>query len=163
MNKVLDWFYQRDRSEQIILALGALVLLIYVLWFMVLQPMGKAREEQRRINVATAEQLSRVRILAAELKSSEQQSGGSGRRRRGGGSIAELLDQTLRQNNLSMKGFQPSSNGEVKLRLDGVAFDNLLQWLYELESQHQVEVRELSVLSGKSAGIVIANVRLFKE
>ncbi len=163
MNKVLDWFYQRDRSEQIILALGALVLLIYVLWFMVLQPMGKAREEQRRINVATAEQLSRVRILAAELKSSEQQSSGSGRRRRGGGSIAELLDQTLRQNNLSMKGFQPSSNGEVKLRLDGVAFDNLLQWLYELESQHQVEVRELSVLSGKSAGIVIANVRLFKE
>ncbi|TQV82507.1 type II secretion system protein M [Exilibacterium tricleocarpae] len=153
-----EWFLQRDRREQLILAIGAVCLLIFLLWSVVLQPLQKAREEQARTNVIAAEKLARVQELAAEL----QQRSRTAAVPRSRGSIADLVDQTLRKHGLQMQGFQPSSSGEVKLRLDGAPFNNFMHWIHELESQHSVQVRELSVVTGNVAGEVVANVRLFK-
>lgn len=159
--KALEWFYQRDRREQVILACGAVFVALYILWFGVLQPLSDMRYKQEAANVDAVERLTRVKTMAAQLKnlSTQQQPANTS----SGRSIADLVDQTLRRNNLTMKGFQPSSSGEVKLRLDGVRFDNLMQWIYDLEFQYNVEVRELSVVSGNGPGQVVANVRLFKQ
>ena len=155
---IKQWFLQRDRREQLILAVGLVCVAVYLLWFAVLGPLQQARQAQLQANMLAAERLARVQLLAAEFNQRSRQSN----RPRSGGSIAELVDQSLRKHGLQMQGFQPSSSGEVNLRLDSAVFNNLIHWLYELENQHQVQVRELSVVSGNEPGQVVANVRLFK-
>ena len=144
----MEWFLQRDRREQLILVIGAICLLVFLLWTVVLNPMQEARAEQARTNVVTAERLARVQALAAEFNQRSKTAAAP----RSRGSIADLVDQTLRKHGLQMQGFQPSSSGEVRLRFDSTAFNDLMQWLHELESQHSVEVRELSVVTGNAAG-----------
>jgi type II secretory pathway component PulM len=55
---------------------------------------------------------------------------------------------------LAVKRLQPNSRGEVQIRFEGVAFDNLLRFLEQIEAVSGLSVLDASVSSaGQSAGV----------
>ena len=46
------------------------------------------------------------------------------------------------------------------MRLEGVAFDDLLSWLHQMEMRESLLVSELSISQGGSPGRVNATIRL---
>ena len=54
----------------------------------------------------------------------------------------------------------PNSRGEIQVRFEAAEFDDLLQWLYEMESVEGLLVREASITQTGSSGRVNATVRL---
>jgi general secretion pathway protein M len=61
-----------------------------------------------------------------------------------------------------MSRFQPGSSGDVQVRLDNAAFDQVIRWLNDLESTQGVTTRELVIAQGSAAGLVNVSVRLFR-
>lgn len=157
MNALLTALNRFPRREQIALLAMGLVVLLFLLWVALLNPLQKKRAQLQQVNVATSQSLGRVQILAAQIKQLQNQ----GNQARSGENINGLIDTSLRNHGLSMSGFQPGSAGEVRVRLDRAAYGSLMSWLHELEQQG-VSIRDLSVAAGNDPGQVAVNLRLHK-
>lgn len=152
--KALQRLSRRDQGA--LLALG-IALLLYGLWFGLVQPVREYALRQAGAAEGAAQTLVRVQSLASAIAQVEA----PGERQPGAATnLPALVDRTLRSNQLAMTGFQPGRDGDVRLRLEGAAFEDLLQWLYEMEFQHQVRIAELSILPARETGRVSAQVVL---
>lgn len=161
VNQIVEYFYRQTRREQIILLVGGGCVLLYVIWFFLVMSLQGAVTEERARTQSVSKTLARVESLAVSVYHAEQVR--EKESQKPFTSIAELVDLSLRANGLTMRGFQPSSDGEVRLRLDNVPYASLIQWLYELEALHGVQVKELATSASNTAGLVMVNVRLRKE
>ena len=160
MNRLFELLSQYNRREQTILLAGALAVALYLLWMAVISPLQAKRDQQLTTNAATAAALGRVELLALKVKkakSESQTTGGSDT------NISQLIDTSLQAVGLSMSGFQPGTRGEVRVRLDNVSYEPLMQWLYDLEYKHDVSIRDLSLASTTQPGLVTTNIRLRKN
>lgn len=161
LKQLSDGFYRQSRRDQWVLLLGGGCVLIYAIWFFLLEPLEEKTAVERTHTESVASALVRVQRLASRLYSAQELEQHA--KQKPSISIAELVDRSLQANGLVMRGFQPSGRGEVKLRLDNVAYSGLIQWLHELEVAQGVQVKELAMSAGSEAGLVMVNVRLRKE
>jgi general secretion pathway protein M len=159
MDKLLHSFSQFNRREQMTILLGGLALGFYLLWILLLAPLQHKRDSLLSVNTNTEQSLGRVQLLVRQIEGLQQQSTQSNA---GSGDISALIDTSLRDNSLTMSGFQPAAAGEVRVRIDKANSEHLMQWLYELESKYHVSIRELSITSSNDPGQVAVNVRLLK-
>ncbi|WP_347332650.1 type II secretion system protein M [Marinimicrobium locisalis] len=160
MKAFFDWLSRYNRREQTIMLVGALAVALYILWQAVLVPLSEWREQQVRSNNAVSQSLGRVELLAAQMRKAEQQAQSAAR---DDSNISALVDSSLRANNLSMSGFQPGTGGQVRVRLDKVPYDRFMQWLHEMEYQHDVSVVDFSMAGASEQGRVTVNIRLQKN
>lgn len=147
-----------NRREQTLLLGLAVFLVVYILWVAVLSPLQNKRDRLVLGNAAAAEDLSKVQIMSAQI----QQLRSSGAQPGSTDNINSLVNHSLISNGLKLDGFQPGSNGDVRVRLEAARYDTLMQWLYEIEYQHGISVLELSLSETRDAGLVTVNIRLQK-
>lgn len=160
MKALFIWLSRYNRREQTMLLLGGLALALYLIWKALLVPIAEWRDRQASANLSASQSLGRVELLAAQLENARR------REREGGGngsSLSALIDASLRDNSLSMSGFQPGTDGQVRVRLDEVPYDRFIQWLYDLEYQHGVSVVDFSMAGTSEQGRVTVNIRLQKN
>lgn len=153
----MNWLYRLPRRDQIALLLLLISILVYFLWIGVVATLQRQSEQQQQRTMASEQALVRVQGMVSEIGELEAQ----GVPERGVTSnLPQLVDRSLRENQLSMSGFQPGRDGDVRLRLESANFEQLMQWLYELEFRHGVKVGELSLLPTRQAGHVSVQVQL---
>jgi len=158
MEQLMEYWQQRDRREQVILAIGGVFVALVLVWMLLFKPVMQWRSQQQSIVDGQARTLAQVQTLAAEMKLQQQNSNNT----KGDGSLAQIVDSSLRDNSLRMKGFQPGRNGEARLRLENATYEPLMQWLYDLEYRHGVHVLEMSLARTQIVGVVTVNLRLRK-
>lgn len=158
MEKLLHSFSQFNRREQMVLLLCGLFVVFYLLWILLLSPLQQKRDNLLVTNTNIEQSLGRVQLLVRQIEGLQQTAQASG----SGGDISGLIDTSLRENSLTMSGFQPAAAGEVRVRIDKANSESLMQWLYELESKYHISIRELSITSSNDPGQVAVNVRLLK-
>lgn len=160
MKPVFDWLSRYNRREQTILLVGGVAVALYLLWKAVLVPVADWREQQLNANQAVNQSLGRVELLAAQIERarSQEQEGSTNDT-----NLSALVDNSLRDNNLSMSGFQPGTGGQVRVRLDEVPYDRFIQWLYDMEYQYGVSVVDFSMAGTSEQGRVTVNIRLQKN
>lgn len=153
-------FKQMSLRDQAMLALLGGVLLLYVIYMAGWRPLAQANA-QLRLQLQAAEQsLENIGRLAAEFRLLQQRSEQSGNAARG--NLAEVIDRSVKAQQLQMSRLQPGSSGDVQVRLDNVAVDRALRWLDQLENAEAVQVRDLSMTVGASTGLVNLSVRLYR-
>ena len=160
MNNLLELaknrWQQCNSREQLTLLVGGCCLLVYLLYIIVLQPLKEMREAEERAASAAQSSLATVRTLAATWQSRNQSTTADG----SSASLVEIVDASLRSNDLRLSGLQPSGSDSVRLRLENANFDKLLSWLYEMEVTNGLQIRDLSVAPGNQVGAVAVNLRL---
>lgn len=151
---------QLSLRDQSMLALLAGALALYVLYQALIHPLAVANQRLENQNASAQKSLAAVTQMAAELRALQQSStqGAADQSE----NLTQLIDRTVASNNLRMSRFQPGSNGDVQVRLDNMAFDQVLRWLNELESAQSVTIRELVVAPGSAPGLVNVSARLFR-
>ncbi|SMF11894.1 type II secretion system protein M (GspM) [Alteromonadaceae bacterium Bs31] len=159
MNEIKEWWNQASTRDQVALVVCGGLVALYLLYIVLLKPVSEMRDTQLRKNVAQQEALERVRELAAAYVSQQGSSSDDAQK----GSLVEMVDSSLRKNNLKLSGMQPSGANDVRLRLEQIPFDNLLAWLYEVEVNQRMQVRDISVATGSAKGLVSVNLRLHRE
>lgn len=158
MQQLQQWFDQLKRSEQMLLASCALVLVLYLVYQLLIAPLAWQQQQLQRSNEQARQTLVRVRELAAQYR--QQSASGQGTDTSRQRSLSQIVDETVVRHQLAMKRFQPSSNGDASVRFENTAFTQFLAWLYEIETAHPVVVKDLSVSPASGSGLVNISVRL---
>ena len=153
------WYGLTVREQKTLITLGFATVIFAVYMFLVLPLFNMKIEQQRRLQ-SSLDELAQVRQLVAQVEAQEEN--GSSSPNRGSQNLSVLIDSSLRENGLQMRGFQPGSAGDARLRLENAAYPDLMQWLYDIEYKHQVVVQELSLAPATVSGRLMVNMRVSK-
>jgi general secretion pathway protein M len=152
--KLKTWYAGLKEREQRVVAVGAVALVIVVLFGGLLLPLQSAvtsavkRADDRR------DDLSWMHANVAELQY-------------GAGTVFNdsneapvvIVDRVGREQGLanSLKGTQPSGNG-VRVQLEAAPFDTVITWLARLDQRYGLAIDSITVDRGARPGLVNANV-----
>jgi len=151
-----DWFAQLNQREQMSLFILSLAVALYLLLMIVWSPLASKRDALEVQNSAIAGSLARVDAMVSELLQLRD-GGASVNTRR---NLTSLINQSTSRMELPVSRLQPSSRGDIQVRLENAAFDDVLEWLHEMEYREGLLVREVSVTQAGSVGRVNATVRI---
>lgn len=152
-----QWFNRLKRNEQFMLLLAAALIFLYVVFFLILGPMSVSVSAMNVRNQQAQISLKNVKDMAKEYSVLQQSGAG---KKTSKANLTRLIDSTVKTNDLTMNRFQPSSSGDVQVRFENAAFNNILAWLYELENGNGVVIKDLSISPGSASGFVNVSVRL---
>lgn len=150
------WFLQFNQREQLSLLALALALALYLLYQLVWSPLDERRDQLALQNRGVAESLQRVDVMVSELVQLRDSDTRATTRR----NLTSLVNQSTSRWELQVNRLQPNSRGELQVRLESAAFDDLLAWLHDLEFGEGLLVREVSITESGAAGRVNATVRV---
>jgi len=151
-----DWFAQLSQRDQLSLLVLGLALGLYLLYSLAWQPLGNKRTLLEQQNSAVATSLQKVDAMVSEILRLRDSGAGAGTRR----NLTSLINQSTRRRGLQVTRLQPNSRGEIQVRLEGAAFDEVLDWLHEMENQQGLLVMEAAITPAGMAGRVNATVRI---
>jgi type II secretory pathway component PulM len=151
-----DWLSQLSQRDQVSLLALAIALTLYVLYMFVWSPLNHRREELALQNTAIAESRVRVDAMVAELLQLRQSGNKAGAQR----NLTSLINASTSRLQLPVIRLQPNSRGEIQVRIENAIFDDVLQWLYEMEYKEGLLVQELSLTQTGTVGRVNVTVRI---
>ncbi|KGE05370.1 General secretion pathway protein M [Pseudohaliea rubra DSM 19751] len=125
-------------------------------WMLLWMPLRDARNEMALRNDATAVVLQRVDAMVSEILALRADGGATGQR----GNLVSLINRSTAAAGLAVSRLQPNSRGEVQVRFEAAAFDDLFAWLHRLESEEGILVAEVAISRAGTPGRVNATVRL---
>ena len=151
-----DWFAQLNQREQMSLFALGIALALYILYMLVWSPLDSMRDSLQVQNQAVAGSLQRVDAMVSEVLQLRDSGTGSSSRR----NLTSLINQSTSRLQLQVSRLQPNSRGEIQVRLESAAFDDVLLWLHEMEYREGLLVREVSITQAGPIGRVNATVRI---
>lgn len=151
-----DW-QQRPASEQRIISVVSVLALLCAAYFFIVEPLAEYRDKQQTRLVQKNKVYAQSQTLVQRIQA--RRSAGNDE---AGEGLAKMMDDSLRQYNLSMRGFQPGRNGDARLRLSDVDYASLVKWLYDIEYNKNIIIDELAITSSKDSNLLVVNVRVKK-
>ena len=156
-----NWFESLEQRERIFVIVGAVAVVLAILWAGIWLPLDKGHREATARVADWERSLSELRPLAA----APQPTGGSASTPRSNATQSPVIivDTTLRSRSLGQpKRSQPTPNG-IRVEFENVAFDDLVLWLGDLSSQYGMEVQAGSLSTSSVAGPGRINASLTLE
>ncbi len=144
----------RSPSEKTMLACLAFLMVCVLFYLLVVDPLFQWQESQKRQLSASARVLSQVERLVQKY----QQQGEKAETAEQG--LIGIINQSLREHGLAMKGFQPGKNNDARLSLSEVQYKPLLRWLYDIEYKYFLTIEEFYLIQTKKAGLLNATIRV---
>lgn len=157
-----DWFLSLTQRERIMVQVAVSVTIIFMCYLLVVEPISHNYSINKKNVAAAIETLDWMKSAAREVK----QLGGEHLQKRqtqGKQFTLSLVDSSARKAGLAsvMKRVQPEGDLGVRIWFESAPFDELINWLAILNSQHGLSVNEINVEQTESTGLV--NVRVFLE
>ena len=151
------WFASLSAREQLIVRIGAVVVVVLVLLGLIL-PLNRNIAQARQRVTAKQADLAFIQSVTPRLASAGPASGSSA----GGASLVVLIDSSARESGLgkSLSSSQPTGENGLRVRFERVAFDGLVAWLARLAQSHGVSVESAEIEFAGEAGLVNAGLVL---
>lgn len=156
-----EWWEGLQASEQRILALGAVALVLIFAFFGIWQPLQKdvvsleqEVEQQRAIKRWMTQAAAEVKQLRGN--------GAAVARPKDGRSLLAVVDQTAKRSGLGagLKRLEPDGQAAVKVWLEQVKFDDMVRWLNQLQSKNALSVDSITIDRQDEPGRVNARMTL---
>lgn len=146
--------------ERVMVGVAAVTLLLTVVYLLVWQPLARA-------HAVRVQSLEGARMVAIRIEQAgAQQRGQAGARAVDRStSLLAAVDQTSRSPILGKapSRVQPEGDREVKVWIDGAAFDHLLRWLLDLETRYGIRAESAEIERGSAPGLVNARLSLVRD
>lgn len=143
------WWQQLKSSEQRLVAIMSLVVVVFLFYSLVWQPLVN------NIN-STQQKLVRQQALYTWVQESTQryqQSKKSGRTTRSNGSLSSIVNSSAGRNNISLARLQPQGE-DLQVWIDEVPFTQLLSWLEYLANNEGLLVKSIDLSKADRNGVV---------
>ncbi len=151
-----DWFAELNQREQLSLLVLAAALGLYLLYMLAWAPLADRREQLEQQNRGIANSLQRVDAMVSEIMRLRDE-GGTGSSQR---NLTALVNQSTGRHGLEVSRLQPNARGDIQVRLEGAAFDDLVGWLDEIENREGLLVTEVAITQSGVPGRVNATIRI---
>ncbi len=158
-----DWFESLDLREQYFVAVGAVVVLLALLYLMIWAPLDKKHIQLR-------EDVKQWQSSLSELRPIRMASGNTNSSTSSDAVVSNqtpiiIVDQTLRSRGLDRyrRRSQPTTSNGIRVEFEDVAFDELVLWLGDLSQQYAMDVQAGSFSIGAQANPGRINATLTLE
>ena len=152
-------FDELSQREQLTLIVGGVALALMLFYTLIWAPLSDERNRLHHQVKAQQETLSWMTQASAQVKNS----GTSGRTSAGSGeSLLTLVDRSAKTAKMggAIKRIQPDKDGSVRIWLEGVNFDLMMQWLGGLSKDKGVVLAEVNVERFESSALVKSRLTL---
>ena len=152
-------FDELSRREQLTLIIGGVALALMLFYTLIWAPLSEERNRLHHQVVTQQETLSWMKQASDQVKNS----GVSGQKTvRSGESLLTLVDRSAKTAKMggTIKRIQPDKNGSVRIWLEGVNFDLMMQWLGGLSRDKGVVLAEVNVERFESSALVKSRLTL---
>lgn len=157
-----EWFENLAPRERWIVASGAVVLALMMYFLLLWDPLS---QKAARLNV----DLENARELVTFMQDARQQVAQLGGRNASaptssGRSLLSDVDSSSKRNGLEdkIKRIQPEGQTSVRLWIEGVPFEKLMNWMNHLQSQMGIVLSDGSLDRDDAAGTVKARLTLIR-
>lgn len=156
-----DWFDKLEPKERMMLAVGGVVLVLFLIYALVLAPI---RSGYHALEQGVAEQRDTLAWMQGSAQTIQRlrSSSGTAAQGLGGRSLLAVTDSTARAGGLgdALKRVEPEGSNSVRVWLDGAPFDVLVRWLGTLSTRHGVDANSVTLERSEVAGRVNARMTL---
>ncbi|HEX7080304.1 MAG TPA: type II secretion system protein M [Gammaproteobacteria bacterium] len=151
-----EWFLSREPRERVILAVGAAVAGVIVLFGFIWRPLAAGTAELRE----SVEEKNRLLIdlqQAAAVPDTARPA-----RSAPGQSLVVLVDSTAQAHGVAeaLTRRRPDGPDRIDVTFENASFDALVSWLVALQTEHGIGVEAASVTSGSGPGLVNGQIFL---
>lgn len=156
------WFDSLEARERLMVTIGGAAAVLILAWGAIWLPLDRAHDGART-GVSTWEaSLADLKVVGARLAAADESD--ASQRVISNESPVVIVDRTLRERGLNrtLKRQQPVPNG-IRVEFESVAFDELVLWLGELESDYAMTVQAASVSAASQSGPGRVNASLTLE
>ncbi|HZU75433.1 MAG TPA: type II secretion system protein M [Dehalococcoidia bacterium] len=149
-----------QREQRLVVAAGgalALFLLYLVLW----EPPALLRAHHEQELARARAFAQRLEEIGAQVQQARPAGAAAARR---DVSLLTAVDQATKDGTLGKppSRMQPDGDTQVRVWFEGVPFDSLLRWIYDLQSRYGIRVDSLDVERQPTAGVVNARLTLVR-
>lgn len=148
--------------EQLIVAIGLVVVGILLIYSLLWAPFSLARSRQATALAAERDMAQRLETIAGVVQRARSQ--GIGAIQGQGQSLLTLVDTAAREPQLGKtpSRMQPEGEKEVKVWFEDVGFDALSRWIASLESRYGVAVVNAEFEKRSTPGVVNARLTVVR-
>ena len=140
------WRSLKEQEQQLIMVAGG-IFVIFVLVMGIFRPLNNAIDKAKKSYVTQQELLVWVDESIVKLKAAGNTQAISNQ------NISQVVNSTRSRYRITISKMQPNDNS-LRLTLDSVEFNQLIEWLDELVNQHGLRVENLDLSKDDKSGFV---------
>jgi len=141
-----QWRSLKEQEQQLVMVAGG-VFIIFVLVMGIFRPLNNAIEKAQQSQIKQQELLAWVDDSIVKLKAAGNKSVASNT------NLSQVVNSTRGRYKINISKMQPSSDS-LRLTLDSVEFNQLIEWLGELVNQHGLKIENLDLSRDDKSGYV---------
>ncbi|MGA9573149.1 MAG: type II secretion system protein GspM [Lysobacterales bacterium] len=132
INAFKSRWYGLQPREQLILRSSAIILGLLLFYLLIVDPVYSGRDDAAQRLESAREAFSVMQQQAFDLKTSLSNPATSGT-----GSLLTEVESSAQKEGLrsALKRLQPSGNDQIQVSLEGVSYNQVMQWLSSLHQQ----------------------------
>ena len=140
------WRSLKEQEQQLIMVAGG-IFVVFVLVMGIFRPLNNAIDKAKKSYVTQQELLVWVDESIVKLKAAGNTQAISNQ------NISQVVNSTRSRYRIAISKMQPNDNS-LRLTLDSVEFNQLIEWLDELVNQHGLRVENLDLSKDDKSGFV---------
>ncbi|GEB72629.1 type II secretion system protein GspM [Pseudoalteromonas carrageenovora] len=140
------WRSLKEQEQQLVMIAGG-VFIIFVLVMGIFRPLNNAIEKAQQSQIKQQELLVWVDESIVKLKAAGNTNVVSNT------NLSQVVNSTRGRYQIDISKMQPST-GSLRLTLDSVEFNQLIEWLDELVNQHGLKIENLDLSRDDKSGYV---------
>lgn len=140
------WRSLKEQEQQLVMVAGV-IFVIFVLVMGIFRPLNNAIDEAKKDQIKQQELLTWVDTSIAKIKAS------SGGKITNNSNLSQTVNATRGRYNIAISKMQPSDDS-LRLTIDSVQFNQLVEWLDELVNKQGVLIENLDLSRDDKSGYV---------
>lgn len=142
MNRMSDWWQQRDPRERVMLTVMCVAIAAFLLWYGAFVPLRHARDAAQARHVSAVAELARVQAELAQLSELRDRLPAA---RVDAGTLQNAVLASAAQAGLQIGNERSDDSGALEIDSDGATPAQVFGWLDALHAQHGLSPASLSV------------------
>jgi len=161
--KAKEWFDNLQPRERRFLVAGAAVVIVMFLYLIIWDPLVSNINSLKKSNQENQKLITWMEQSAAEVQKLQAKiNAGRPMNRSKGQSLLGIIDRTAKQAKLSknMAKVQPDGKDRAKVWLEDVSFNDMIQWLEQLQRREGIRIDTTVIERRDTSGLVNARLDL---
>jgi general secretion pathway protein M len=146
---LITWFSAKTESEQRLIKIAGPVFVLFLLITVVTKINTGVTSSQKKLT-----QQLELNLWAKQqidiIKSADTNAGQSINER----SVTQIINSTAKRFGVAVERIQPQKNEMVKVGINDIGFNDLMRWLVELQTKHNISAQNIDFSKADTNGMV---------
>jgi general secretion pathway protein M len=144
------WLNSKTQSEKQLIKLASLFFILFLVIILVTTINKNVAESEKKLT----QQIELNSWAKQQITVIQQANKSLGKTQSNKQSITQVINSTAKRYNVLVERIQPQKDDLVKVGIDEIGFNNLMNWLTELETKHSINVQNIDFSKADSLGVV---------